>query len=78
MRPWDRVVLRQRFHPFAMMTASMLLANAFYEVWRRENQGTLDAFPYHELWYDIRTGRCRTENHSRQEEVTHGHSQARG
>lgn len=62
----DRLGERERFHPFTMMATSTFLGNAFYEVWRRETQGTLDKFPYNELWYDIRTGRNRTEQYTRQ------------
>jgi molybdopterin/thiamine biosynthesis adenylyltransferase len=47
--------------PFTMLSASTFLLNAFYEVWKLESAGRLHEFPYHELWYDIGTGRCRTE-----------------
>lgn len=62
----DQLAERQELHPFTMLATSTFLANAFYEVWRREAAGILKSFPYDELWYDIRSGRSRTEQHSRQ------------
>ena len=63
----DRLGERERFHPFTMLATSTMLCNAFYEVWRRESDGTLHQFPYDQMWFDIRTGRSRTEQFSRTE-----------
>ncbi|MBI4450285.1 hypothetical protein HY634_04450 [Candidatus Uhrbacteria bacterium] len=54
-------VARAAQQPFTMLSASTFQCNAFCEVWKRESAGTLARFPYHELWFDIGTGRCRTE-----------------
>lgn len=51
------------FHPFTMLAASAFLLSAFYQVWRRETDNSLDEYDYSELWYDITSGRCRTEHH---------------
>jgi hypothetical protein len=51
----------ERHHPFTMMTTSTLMMNAFYAIWKLESLGQLSDFPWYELWYDIVTGKCRTE-----------------
>lgn len=43
-----------------MMAASNFLLNAFYEVRKLDSHGETNDFPYHELWFDIGSGRCRT------------------
>lgn len=48
-------------HPFAMLTASVLMLDAFYMVCRQEAAGRLAEFPYYELWHDVAAGRCRAE-----------------
>ena len=54
-------VARNIIHPFALMTSSQLQLNTFYEVWQRDARGTIAEFPYAGLYFDIGSGRCRTE-----------------
>ena len=51
----------EHVHPFTMLATSTFMLNAFYAVWKLESAGRLADFPFQELWYDIATGRCRTE-----------------
>jgi hypothetical protein len=48
-------------HPFAMLTASILMLDAFCMVCRLEAACQLSHFPYYELWHDVAAGRTRAE-----------------
>jgi hypothetical protein len=62
-------------HPFTLMSMSTFLVNAFYQVCCFD-RGICENRIYFDLWFDIGTGRCRTE-WVRLRETMHGGGQKR-